>query len=83
MDLFKRSGYKDIFNYLYTTKYKNELTFNEISLLDCDQRKFFDYLCIETPPEVFNLTNLPPEGDPIVGTSALFLELYNKIWKRQ
>ena len=81
LSFLRRIGYKDIFNYLYSTKYKDSLSFEEITSLDSQQRRFYDQLIISQPEEVMEALDLSsfPEGeDPVILASDLFLKLYLK-----
>ena len=81
LSFLRRIGYKDIFNYLYSTQYKDSLCFEEIARLDSDQRNFYDNLIIRQPEEVMevlDLSSFPEEEDPVVLASELFLKLYSK-----
>ena len=77
----RRIGYKDIFNYLYSTKYKDSLSFEEITNLDFQQRRFYDDLIItqrEEVMEVLDLSSLSEDEDPVVLASEIFLKLYSQ-----
>ena len=81
LSLLKKIGYKDIFNYLYSSKYKDSLSFEEITSLDAKQRTFYDDLIISQPEEameILDLSTFPNEEDPVVLASELFLNLYSK-----
>jgi hypothetical protein len=80
LSFLRRIGYKDIFNYLYSTQYKDSLCFEEITRLDSKQRTFYDNLIIRQPEEVMevlDLSSFPEEEDPVVLASELFLKLYS------
>jgi len=81
LSFLRRIGYKDIFNYLYSTQYKDSLSFEEITSLDSKQRRFYDKLIIIQPEEVMevlDLSSFPEDEDPVILASELFLKLYSK-----
>tara|TARA_R100001594_G_scaffold148528_1_gene203948 strand:- start:916 stop:1179 length:264 start_codon:yes stop_codon:yes gene_type:complete len=77
LSLLKKVGYKDIFNYLYTIKYKDQMSFEQIIQADYDQRKFFENLFITVPESVCEPLSLPTEGDPVVIAAQIFHDLYS------
>lgn len=81
LSFLKKVGYKQIFNYLYSSQYKDSLRFEEIISLDAKHRKFYDELIIsqrEEVMEVLDFTSFKEGEDPIILASELFLKLYSK-----
>ncbi len=77
LNLIKTVGYKNIFNYLYSTIYKDSLPFKEIEAKDGEYRRFFENLIIECPEESLKLVTIDLSQDPTAVASSLFLELYS------
>ena len=77
LNLIKNVGYKNIFNYLYSTKYKDSLSFEEIQARDREYRRFFEKLMVEYSEESLKLVWVGDAQDPTEIASSLFLELYS------
>ena len=77
LNLIKTVGYKNIFNYLYSTKFKDSLPFEEIEANDAKYRRFFENLIIESPEESLKLVTVDLHQDPTAVAASLFLELYS------
>ena len=78
LNLLKKVGYKNIFNYLYTTKYKDHLFFDEIQSLDAKYRHFFECLLRECPEEALVAIHIKENQDPTEAGALFFLDLYSR-----
>lgn len=81
LSFLKKVGYKQIFNYLYSSQYKDSLPFEEIISLDSKHRRFYDDLIIshrEEAMEVLDFTCFKEGEDPVILAAELFLKLYSK-----
>ena len=81
LSFLKKVGYKQIFNYLYSSQYKDSISFEDIISLDNKHRRFYDELIISQPEEameVLDFTSFKKEEDPVILAAELFLKLYSK-----
>tara|TARA_Y100001938_G_C8086320_1_gene432286 strand:+ start:2487 stop:2762 length:276 start_codon:yes stop_codon:yes gene_type:complete len=78
LTLFKRVGYKDMFNYLYTHHYKDTLPYEDIVNLDSQQRRFYEEIILSQTEEILQLHHVDEEKDLVVVASAIFKSLYSK-----
>ena len=77
LNLLKKVGYKDIFNYLYTNQYKDQMPFEKIIQADYDQRKFFETLLSTTPESVDKTVIVPDDSNPVALAAQVFQNLYS------
>ena len=72
LTLFKRVGYKDMFNY------KDTLPYEDIVNLDSQQRRFYEEIILSQTEEILQLHHVDEEKDLVVVASAIFKSLYSK-----
>ena len=80
--LLRSASYKDIFNYLYTIKFRNELTHDEIIKKDYEMQIFYQKIISKNPESLSEEIDIEGE-DPTSVIAYRFFELYEEFNKNK
>ena len=69
VELLKKVGYKQVFNFLYSSTYRNHLSSDDIMTLDLKYRKAFDEIIVNSP-EAPSVKVTVADGDDLIAVAA-------------